>query len=47
MLSAQPAAARLSDWGPPKEVVARAALTNFLQVGRGRVGILCSTEKGS
>lgn len=33
MLSAQPATARLADWGPPKEAVARSALTNLLQVG--------------
>lgn len=31
MLSAQPATARLADWGPPKEAVARSALTNLLQ----------------
>lgn len=36
MLAAQPAAARLADWGPPKAVVARSALTNLLQVGRRR-----------
>ncbi len=33
MLAAQPSAARLADWGPPKVVVARSALTNLLQVG--------------
>lgn len=32
MLAAQPSAARLADWGPPKGVVARSALTNLLQV---------------
>ncbi|KAL4428595.1 hypothetical protein ABPG77_008907 [Micractinium sp. CCAP 211/92] len=31
MLSAQPVPARLADWGPPKDVVARSALTNLLQ----------------
>ncbi|KAL4434374.1 hypothetical protein ABPG75_000815 [Micractinium tetrahymenae] len=31
MLSAQPASARLADWGPPKDAVARSALTNLLQ----------------
>lgn len=36
MLSAQPVPARLADWGPPKDVVARSALTNLLQVSPSR-----------
>jgi hypothetical protein len=31
MLSAPAPAARLADWGPPKDAVARSALTNLLQ----------------
>lgn len=41
MLAAQPSAARLADWGPPKAVVARSALTNLLQVGAASIK-LCS-----
>lgn len=44
MLSAQPVPARLADWGPPKEAVARSALTNLLQARR--LASPCSRRAG-